>query len=76
MKQDNRITEVLELARTEAFALAMAPRQIIDLEDAGYIVDLRSGAIVGTNADWFTLTPKAELLCWHLLPVAVVEVQP
>ncbi len=73
---DNRIQELIDLAAQDGFTLALSPRQIIELEDAGYIVDLRTGAIVGTNGDWFSLTAKAELLCWHLLPTAVAKVRP
>ena len=57
--QDIRIQELLDMAAQEGFTLAMDPADICQLEDAGYVVDLVSGEIVGTNADWFSLVAVA-----------------
>lgn len=45
-KQDSRIAELLELAKVEGFTLALHPSIIIAMEDAGAVVNLRTGAIV------------------------------
>lgn len=43
--RDPRIEELLELAKTEGFTLALHPDIIIAMENVGAIVDLRTGAI-------------------------------
>jgi len=63
-----RIQELLDLADQEGFVLPIPAKMIIDLEDAGYVVDLRSGACVGVDTDRYSLAPAAELLCWRSLP--------
>ena len=44
--QDPRIQELLDLAEAERFSLALPPAVIIKMEDAGAIINLRTGAIV------------------------------
>jgi hypothetical protein len=71
---DTRIQELLDLATQEGFVLALPPEQIIEIENLSFIVDLRTGAIVGTNEDWFSLTPEAELAyCWLLPDITAVQ---
>jgi hypothetical protein len=55
---DLRITEILELADNEGFVLPLPAEMISDLEDAGYVIDLRTGEIVGTNNAWFPLVTQ------------------
>jgi hypothetical protein len=43
--RDPRIEELLELAVTEGISLPYPPETIIRMEDAGNVVDLRTGAI-------------------------------
>ena len=43
---DPRIRELLDLAEAERFTLALPPALILKMEDAGAIVNLRTGAIV------------------------------
>jgi len=75
MNIDNRIIELLDQARRYDFTIVLSPASIsAQLIDAGYILDPTTGEIVGTNDDWFTLTPGAELQCWRLLPE--MEFQP
>lgn len=61
-----RIQELLDLAAVEGFTLAMTPEHILEIEDAGYVVDLRTGDIIGRDDDWFTLTPYGDAMA-HLL---------
>lgn len=44
--QDQRTQKLLELAKAEGFTLALHPAIIIAMEDAGAVVNLRTGAIV------------------------------
>ena len=44
--QDPRIQELLDLAEAERFTLALPPSVILKMEDAGAIVNLRTGEIV------------------------------
>ena len=46
MITDPRIKELLDLAEAERFTLALPPAIIIKMEDAGAVVNLRTGAIV------------------------------
>ena len=45
MNTDPRIQELLDLAEAERFTLALPPSIIIKMEDAGAVVNLRTGAI-------------------------------
>ena len=63
-----RIREIEDFADDNSIILSLPASQIIELEDAGYVVDLATGEITGTNEDWFSLTPAAELLMWQHLP--------
>lgn len=56
-----RIHKLLELARRYDFTLCLDPADICQLEDAGYIVDLTTGEIIGTNTEWFPLVPVLEM---------------
>ena len=44
--QDQRTQELLDLAKAEGFTLALHPSIIIAMDDAGAVVNLRTGAIV------------------------------
>ena len=44
--QDPRTQELLDLAEAERFTLALPPSVILKMEDAGAIVNLRTGEIV------------------------------
>mgnify|MGYP001435581430 CR=1 FL=1 len=44
--QDPRVAELLELAEAERFTLALPPSIIVKMEDAGAVVNLRTGEIV------------------------------
>ena len=43
---DPRILELLDLAAAEKLELPFSPEQIIELENAGHAVDLRTGEII------------------------------
>ena len=49
--QDRRIAELLELAAHEGITLPLSPKAIIEQEDMGNVVDLRTGAITLGEAD-------------------------
>ena len=49
--RDKRIAELLELAAREGIILPLSPKAIIEQEDLGNIVDLRTGAIILGEAD-------------------------
>lgn len=61
---DKRIKELLETAHEGGFVLPLHPCHICELEDAGYIVDLRTGQIVGTTEQWFGLCSPVVLLLY------------
>jgi hypothetical protein len=66
---DKRIQELLECAEAEGLPLPMSPEAIIELEDAGHIVDLKTGAIVLGEANQnyrYELTPYGEAMV-HLM---------
>ena len=44
--RDPRITELLDLAAAEGIDLPLPVEHILDLEDAGHVVDLRTGDII------------------------------
>jgi len=44
--KDRRVQELKDLAKAEGFTLALHPSIIIAMEDAGAVVNLRTGAIV------------------------------
>lgn len=73
---DPRIDELLELAAAEGLTLPLPPETIIRLEDAGHIVDLRTGTVEVGEADrpyvW-TWTPAGEAFA-HLVELGLVEV--
>ena len=48
---DRRIDELLELVAREGITLPMSPKAIIEQEDMGNIVDLRTGVITLGEAD-------------------------
>ena len=62
---DPRIIELKEVERTEGVPLPMFPWQIIELEDAGYVVDLISGEILSANFTVATL-PNAKAVSYLL----------
>lgn len=60
---DPRIAELLQLARAEGLTLPYSPELIIDIEDRGHYIDLRTG-FIGDSRDCFSLTVigEAELI--------------
>ena len=57
---DPRIQELLDLAESERFTLALPPSVILKMEDAGAIVNLRTGEIViGGESVRYTPTEQA-----------------
>lgn len=73
---DKRIKALLGLAEAEGLKLPMAPEAIIRLEDAGHVVDLRTGAVEVGEGDrpyvW-NWTPAGEAFA-HLVAAGLVEV--
>jgi hypothetical protein len=60
MNLDNRIIELLELARRYDFTVMLSSAAITQqLIDAGFVVDPDSGEIVGRNDFWFPLVTGA-----------------
>ena len=53
MQKDSRIVELLEQAHTDGFTLALTPEDICRLEDAGHIVDIRTGVVSYHQAEEF-----------------------
>ena len=60
---DPRITELIELARTERITLPYPPATIVAIEDIGAVVDLRTGAIV-INGEQVRYAPGAQALAY------------
>jgi len=61
--QDPRVAELLDLAKAEGFTLALHPSIIIAMEDAGAVVNLRTGAIV-INGEQVRYAPSAQALAY------------
>jgi hypothetical protein len=73
---DQRVHELLELAAAEGLTLPMSPEVIIRLEDAGHVVNLKTGAIEVGEGDkpyvW-AWTPAGEAVT-HLVELGLLEV--
>ena len=74
-RMDKHIQELLEWAEAEGLELPMTPEAIIRLEDAGHVVDLRTGAVSVGEGDrpykW-QWTPAGEAFA-HLVSLGLVE---